>query len=82
LKIIIIERERERKENKSYRHYNSLLCQIICFQLFLEKNKKLNLFLYQMIDNKYSEEIKTKVAIIKINIKKKKRYKEFLVFIC
>ena len=35
-----------------------------------------------MIDNKYSEEIKTKVAIIKINIKKKKRYKEFLVFIC
>ena len=36
---------------------------IICFQLFLEK--KINLFLYLMIDNKYSEEIKTKVAIIK-----------------
>lgn len=43
----------------------------MCFQLFLEKNKKKNLFLYLMIDNKYSEEIKTKVAIIKINIKKK-----------
>jgi hypothetical protein len=26
--------------------------------------KKINLFLYLMIDNKYSEEIETKVAII------------------